>query len=421
MRVVIASVTKQHAYPAALAADQSGFLRQFITSLYYKPEGLRYRLLERAIRNSGRSGDLLRIRARRQEGLADDRVVSIFWPEFAELVWRRSSLLSHVLHPDSATYLKNEVFDWLVAQNLPPCDIFHGFEQCALFSSRKAKELKAVTILDQPVIHRALWDRLEGEERRKVCLPVSQRPFWYNEHIQRKHKELECADYLFVGLEFVRKSFVDAGFPADRIFLIPYGVDLGVAFRPVERPRRKTFNILFVGQISWYKGLHYLLDAYDLLPSENVSLTIIGMVHPEWLPYFKERFRRLRNPLNYLGIVAHDELARYYAEADVFVFPSLGGGIGLSVYEAMATGLPVITSDGDVVIRDGVDGIVVPAHETERWANALLQLKETEELRRRLGASAAERVRSFGWDAYRARIIQAYREIAERDRLRELA
>lgn len=419
MRVVIASVTKQHAYPAALAAQQCGFLDRFITSLYYKPDELRYRLLERAIRSSHRNGDLGRIRARRQQGLADDRVVSIFWPEFTELVWQRSSLLSRVVHPNSVTYLKNEAFDWLVAErHLPPCDIFHGFEQCALFSLRRAKELGAVTVLDQPVIHRALWDRLEEQERRHVGLPAARHPFWYREHIERKYKELERADYLFVGLEFVRQSFIEAGFSAERIFLIPYGADSSPKLQPIERPCRKTFNILMVGQISWYKGLHYLLDAYDKLPAQDVSLTIIGMVHPEWLPYFEDRFRRARNPVRYLGIVPHGELSRYYAEADVFAFPSLGGGIGLAVFEAMAAGLPVITADGDVVIRDGVDGLVVPPRETDRWVDALLGLKEDYELRRRLGASAAERVRSFSWEVYGEGVVAAYRQVAAREGLR---
>jgi starch synthase len=419
VHVVIASVTKQHAYPIALAASECGYLRQFITSLYYKADELRYRLLERAIRSRTGDGDLARIHARRQEGLPDNRVASVFWPEFTEQIWRRSRLLSRFVHPDSISYLKNEAFDWIVARHLPPCDIFHGFEQCALFSLRKAKEQGAVTVLDQPVIHRALWDRLEDDERRHIGLPVPKHPFWYAEHIQRKYKELQHADYLFVGLEFVRKSFVDAGFPPERIFLIPYGAELSGSVGLVERPPRKTFNILFVGQISWYKGLHYLLDAYDKLQSDNVSLTVIGMVHPEWLPYFEERFRHARHPLRYLGKVPHDELARHYAEADVFVFPSLGGGIGLAVYEAMATGLPVITSDGDVVIRDGVDGLVVSPYEPERWAEALLRLKQDVDLRRRLGANGAERVHSFGWDTYRARVVQAYREIARREGIRE--
>jgi glycosyltransferase involved in cell wall biosynthesis len=193
-------------------------------------------------------------------------------------------------------------------------------------------------------------------------------------------------------------------------------VDLNASFRPIERQSRRALHVLFVGQVSWYKGLHYLLDAFEGLRSNDVLLTVIGMVHPEWLPYFEKRFRRMSN-VRYLGSVAHGELLRYYAEADVFAFPSLGGGVGLSVYEAMATGLPVITSDGDVVIRDGVDGMVVDARETGRWVEALISLRDNLNLRQRLGRNAADRVRYFSWDAYRRGIVQAYREIAEREHL----
>ena len=59
-------------------------------------------------------------------------------------------------------------------------------------------------------------------------------------------------------------------------------------------------------------------------------------------------------------------MEQVYADADVLVFPSLVGGIGLVCYEAMATALPVITSDGDVVIRDGLDGLSIPLADLEQ-------------------------------------------------------
>ena len=81
----------------------------------------------------------------------------------------------------------------------------------------------------------------------------------------------------------------------------------------------------------------------------------------------------------------------------------------------MAAGLPIITADGDVVIRDGVDGLVVPPEDTDGWVKALTRLKEHEELRIQLGANAAQRVREFGWGAYRAGVVQAYQEIGKRE------
>ncbi len=418
MKVVVSSVTKQHSYPIALVAHQKGYLKQFMTGIYYDAHKARYRLLERAIHSVRGNGDLARLHVRRQEGLPDSYVTAIAWPEVIEQVWRRMPLLPRIVHPDSVYYLRNEAFDHLASRRLLPCDLFHGFEQCALFSLRRAKEMGAVRLLDEPVIHRALWDRLEADERRKLGLPPAERHYWYQQHVDRKYRELELADYLLVGLEFVRKSFVDEGFPADRIFLVPYGADVRKREQPIVRPRRRTFNILFVGQISWYKGLHYFLDAYDRLNLPDVNLTILGMVHPEWFPYFHERFKRVKNPLNYIGTVAHSQIEQYFADADVFVFPSIGGGVGLATFEAMAAGLPVITSDGDVVIRNGIDGLVVPPEDTEGWVAALKNLHANPELRLQLGASATERVQSFTWENYQAGIIKAYEEIARRESLR---
>jgi glycosyltransferase involved in cell wall biosynthesis len=84
-------------------------------------------------------------------------------------------------------------------------------------------------------------------------------------------------------------------------------------------------------------------------------------------------------------------------------FPSLVGGIGLVCYEAMATGLPVITSDGDVVIRDGVDGLSVPLADIGGWQQALTALAADRERRRTLGAAGAERVKAFTWGRLSAR------------------
>lgn len=418
MKVVVSSVTKQHSYPIALVAHQKGYLEQFITGIYYDSHKARYRLLDKAIHSMRGNGDLARLHVRRQEGVPDSCVTAIAWPEVIEQVWRRMPVLSRIVHPDSVYYLRNETFDYLAARRMLPCDLFHGFEQCALFSLRRAKQMRAVRLLDEPVIHRALWDRLEAEERRKLGLPPVHGHPWYQHHVDRKYRELELADYLLVGLEFVRKSFVDEGFPADRIFLVPYGANVREREQPIVRPQRRTFNILFVGQISWYKGLHYFLDAYDRLDLPGLNLTILGMVHPEWVPYFNERFKRVKNSLNYVGTVAHSQIEKYYSDADVFVFPSIGGGVGLATFEAMAAGLPVITSDGDVVIRDGIDGLVVPPDDTEGWISALNKLHANQELRLRLGASAAERVRSFTWENYQEGIIRAYEEIARRESLK---
>jgi glycosyltransferase involved in cell wall biosynthesis len=97
------------------------------------------------------------------------------------------------------------------------------------------------------------------------------------------------------------------------------------------------------------------------------------------------------------------------------VFPSLIGGLGLVCFEAMATALPIITSDGDSILRDGVDALVVPYEDIEGWQRALRRLAADRDYRLSLGAAGAERLKAFSWDTYRRAIVRAYDEIAARE------
>lgn len=416
MRIVIANASQHHSFQTALAAAEGGLLEEFITGIYFDKRLSGIRTFDWLIRRFGTAEDLARFRARHVEGLSGNGVRTVSWPELLEQTWRRFGLTRALVPAETATYLKNEVFDRMVARSLGSCDVFHGFEQCALFSLAAAKQSGIPTILDEPVIHRSLWDRLEAEERRRCGLPEPKRPPFYHHHIARKYRELERADYLFVGLDFVRQSYEEEGYPADRIFLIPYGTNVSTETSRPE-PSSRSLNILYVGQVSWVKGLHRFLDIYDSLDLPDLNLTVIGLAHPEWLEYFEERFARMKNPVTYLKTVPHDQMSQHLGRADVLVFPSLVGGVGLATYEAMAASVPVLTSHGDVVIRDGKDGMVASIDDPEAWRSGLTRLWEDPDLRLKLGNSGRKRVRKFSWSAYREGVRDSYLTVGTREGL----
>ena len=335
-------------------------------------------------------------------------------PELAEQVATRIATKLGLDH-NPCVYLKCEAFDRVVARrHVEKSFIFHGFEQCALFSLRRAKALGAITVLDQPIMHRAALDQLETEERARMGVAApAKKPFWFHQHVERKYAEHALADYVFVGLEFVKRTMVDNGFPADRIFVIPYGADLE-SYQPIDRPGREGFNVLYVGPLHYWKGLHYLLEAFQHLDIPGATLTIVGRAEPVWASYFAPRIAALGPRVRHYELVPHADMPRVFAAADVLAFPSLVGGVGLVCYEAMATALPVLTSEGDVVIRDGKDGMCVPVRDVEAWRAALRALANDRDRRVALGRAGAERVKAFSWDAYRRGIVAAYRSIAER-------
>jgi glycosyltransferase involved in cell wall biosynthesis len=364
------------------------------------------------------AADLKRLVNRRSDGIDDQLVASVPVPELLEqAVGRALSRRGH--DPRPATYLKCEAFDlWVARRHVEPCTIFHGYEQCALFSLRRARALGAVTVLDQLIIHRSELDRIEREERARMGVPLpDDRPFWFQQHVDRKYAEHAVTDYVFAGLEFVKQSMVKNGFPADRVFVIPYGVDVQSS-QPIARPERPGFNILHVGPLHYWKGLHLLLDVMERLQIPGARLTIVGRADPDWAPYFLPRIAALGDRVRHIPGVPQSEMRQLYADADVLAFPSLVGGIGLVCYEAMSTGLPVIVSDGDVIIRHEIDGLSISPHDLPAWERALTSLAADRPRRLALGAAGAERIKDLSWDSYRRGVLDAYQTIWDREQSR---
>jgi glycosyltransferase involved in cell wall biosynthesis len=181
----------------------------------------------------------------------------------------------------------------------------------------------------------------------------------------------------------------------------PLGVDLDL-FRPIPVERADAeFRVLFVGQIGQRKGLSYLLDAARASTIPELRLQLLGAPVGS-----TERW----SPLPFVDHLAHRprwELPAAYAQADVFVLPSLIEGFPQTALEAMACGLPVIVSEhtfGDDVVEHGKNGYVVPIRDPDAIAECLRALHGNPKLRHEMGAAARRRAEDFGWERYKAQV-----------------
>ena len=96
----------------------------------------------------------------------------------------------------------------------------------------------------------------------------------------------------------------------------------------------------------------------------------------------------------------------------MFVLPSIVEGSAKTTYEAMAAGLPVVTTlNAGSVVRDGVDGFIVPIRDQDALKRRLLFLYENRDEARAMGEAARKRVREFSWETYESRLIDVYREL----------
>ncbi len=284
---------------------------------------------------------------------------------------------------------------------------------CAELAFRKAKSRGALCVLNYPLAHHRFTRRyLQDEAARQPAfadtLNSHDRPAWQERQFDT---EIELADYILVGSTFVRESFIAEGVPAEKLAVIPYGADTRL-FEPAEKEKRdgQGLRLLFVGQLGQRKGISYLLDAVRQTAAEGDSLTLVGQI-----PGSGQALAPYRNQFRHVPHVPRIELREIYRQADVFVFPTLVEGMGLVVLEAMASGLPVITTPngpGDIV-RDGVDGFLVPPRDVDAIVDRLQRLRADPQLRSEMGRSARERASEFTWRAYREQVVGCLRQWTE--------
>lgn len=228
------------------------------------------------------------------------------------------------------------------------------------------------------------------------------------------------ADAVFSLSDFSKKNVSEAyHVPQSKIKVTYAGVD-ETFFK--ERNRNATneqFNLLFCGRIAGprrQKGIDILLRAmYFILKENDVKLKLIGTGSRV------EEYKALSHELGigehveFLGFVDYDNLPEYYSNADLFVLPSRRESFGLVLAEAMAAGLPVVSTNiGAIpeVVVDGKTGILVPPDEPKIFANAVNSLLSDSQRREVMGMKGRERVKKyFTWEKVAERVLRFYEEI----------
>jgi glycosyltransferase involved in cell wall biosynthesis len=172
-------------------------------------------------------------------------------------------------------------------------------------------------------------------------------------------------------------------------------------FAPREYEEKAALRLLYVGTWLDRKGVYYLADALALVLKTvpGVRLTVVGCLAPE--DEVKKYFAaEIRDRVSVVPFVKREEMPAVYQGHDIFVFPSLVEGMPLTLLEAMATGMPVVTTNTSGmadVVEDGVDGLLVPAADAESLRAAIERLCGSVELRKELGVAGQEKMRRYTW------------------------
>jgi len=306
------------------------------------------------------------------------------------------------------TYLHDVLYDRWAVHNLDQCDIFHGWGNFSLRTLHRATALGATTIVERASSHPLYQAKLLREEYARWDLrfrtPAAA--------VKRAVEELKQADYVLIPSDFVRQSFLAQGFPSEKLIQIPFGVDTK-RFHPPDKRTEHPFRLMFVGQVNIRKGIHYLLDAWKQLDWEDAELWIVGRVDGDVEPLIRP-YRALQN-IRWVGFIS--DPVSMFQKSDIFVFPTVEEGSALVTYEALACGLPVVTTqNAGSIVRHGENGYIVPIRDSNALAARLDDLRGNDQLRTRMGAMARRRAELYTWDRYQDTLTSSFTEVHKRDK-----
>jgi glycosyltransferase involved in cell wall biosynthesis len=296
-------------------------------------------------------------------------------PFFGLFTYFTARLLSND-RAESLRFRLHPLFDRWVRRQLAPGDHIissYGYAN-ACFSWVRQRGGK--TFLDGGNSHPQNYRQVIAEEHRRWNSPAPALP---EHHYRRSVEMLEHVDYVLSPSSYVTRSFVERGFRPAQILRNVYPLNLS-CFSPAKdpRPESRPLTLISTGSLSLRKGTPYLLEAFRIvrqkIPKARLLLTRIA--EASVMPVLA---RHADLPIEWAEALPHQKLAERLRSADIFLLPSLEDGFARTVAEALACGLPVITTPNtgaSDLIQPGVNGEVVPLRDPQAIANATWQWAE---------------------------------------------
>ena len=209
----------------------------------------------------------------------------------------------------------------------------------------------------------------------------------------------ELSDKILVASTFVKEKVLELGVDHKKIFLVPYGIDKNwLKYKSIP----KKGKILFVGIAGLRKGVHYLAEASRILASWGYDYEVVvagKQVVDTNLDLFKG--------LKFLGHIPRSQIIKEYLSSDIFILPTLAEGFALVHLEAMACGLPVITTKQcGSVIEDKKEGFIIPLRNPLAMANAIINIVEHRPLRNKMSRAAKIKAKNNTWSKYSENLLK---------------
>ena len=299
-------------------------------------------------------------------------------------------------------------FDRYVASRLENnFDLLVAWSSFAKDSILKAKKLGKVACLERGSTH-IQW------QTAKLQLEYGKFGLAFNKTnpaiIERELVEYQIADFICVPTNFVKSTFLDYGVPAEKLLVNPYGVDKKqFSYKPNKNPDK--FIIMFCGGITFRKGAHYLVRAFNKLNLPDAELWLVGNLDPEFGNIFRDELSSKN--IFFKGPYRQDDLSAIYNQCDIFCLPSLEEGQAMVLHQAMSSGLPLLATTesgaGDLIRGNGY---LVKSRSEDDLASHLEYLYNNPKVVSEMGKKSLSQIHGeYSWDNYVDRAVTVYKSL----------
>lgn len=402
MKVIVAHPGRQHSFRVAKSLKEGGMLFKYATTVYNKDSSILMRILKFLLNKDNYE----RAQRRKGAGLTDNDVV-----QFCEL---DGLLLLALQRIDFTRFFSTRYNEYISRKfqrkiakyaiaNQVDAVISYDTNSKILFNILKDKAPNIKLIMDNAHPNRHFlyhsyhenWDCVGDFKRTfEACGYLTD-----EKGSEKFGDEAKLADFHIVASSYSLKALVYDNIPLENIYRIPYGVDKNKFLVPKRVYDGKHLNVLFVGEVNQRKGIKQVLEAAKHINSEDVVFNIVGSGRE----YCADLYEPYKPYVNFMGRVPFEELLNQLQTSHVFIFPTMGEGFGLVLLEAMAAGLPVITTancGGADIVTEGKDGFLIRVGDVDSLIDRIMWFRNNPDKASAMSAEAVKKASNYTWNKY---------------------
>jgi glycosyltransferase involved in cell wall biosynthesis len=289
-------------------------------------------------------------------------------------------------------------------------DIVHTWPLGAIETLKTAARLGIPTVLERCNAHTGYaMDVVQKEcDRLGVTLPPDHEHAYDSRKLRKEEEEYNLADRLLCPSDFVVKTFLEHGYPREKLARHQYGFD-ETGYYPENKQREKRgLQALFVGVCAVRKGVHYALEAWLKSPaSKDGTFLIAG----EFLPDYREKLAPMLDHPSVKVLGHRSDVAELMRQSDVLVLPSIEEGSALVTSEGRGSGCVLLVSEAaGAICRHNENALVHSVGDVSSLAQHFTMLHEDRGLLERLRTASLATVPELTWSVAGEKLLDVYRE-----------